>query len=216
MSARDWQPGDKANVEVEVEDVTRMSGVDTAFVWVQSTRPGLGRSVGVRVPAADLLPVPQPDEDTIERAHKVVADKVWEIHGPDSTDMDSAEMDAEDIVAALAAANLLADPRTAEERFLGATYVEDLSPIHGGLDETVEVIQPGRSEAELGCGACVTCDPPNEFASRMYVCATCGNKRCPAAVDCREWECSGSNDPDQPRRRRAARVAGTTDTEGQD
>ena len=109
MSARDWQPGDKAYIEVEVEDVTRMSGVDTAFVWVQSTRPGLGRSVGVRVPAADLLPVPQPDEDTIERAHKVVAAKVWEIHGPDSTDMDSAEMDAEDIVAALAAANLLAD-----------------------------------------------------------------------------------------------------------
>lgn len=136
MSARDWQPGDRAYIEVEVEDVTRMSGVDTAFIWVQSTRPGIGRSVGVRVPATDLLPVPQPDEDTIERAHKVVADKVWEIHGPDSTDMDSAEMDAEDIVAALAAANLLADPRTAEERFLGATYVEDLSPTHGGLDET--------------------------------------------------------------------------------
>lgn len=41
------------------------------------------------------------------------------------------------------------DQRTAEERFLGATYVEDLSPIHGGLDETVEVLVPGRSEAEI-------------------------------------------------------------------
>ena len=63
---------------------------------------------------ADLRPVPAAGEaateDVIERARKVIADKVWEIHGPDSTDMDSAEMDAEDIVAALAAANLLASP----------------------------------------------------------------------------------------------------------
>ena len=58
MSAREWKPGDRAYIEVEVEDVTRMSGVDTAFVWVQSTRPGLGRSVGVRVPAANLLASP--------------------------------------------------------------------------------------------------------------------------------------------------------------
>ena len=47
------------------------------------------------------------------------------------------------------------------------------------------------------CGVCLTCDPPNGFMSRMYVCATCGNKRCPAASDCRKWECSGSNAPSQ-------------------
>lgn len=56
--------------------------------------------------------------------------------------------------------------------------------------------------AAPGCGSCLTCDPPTRRASglptsRMYVCATCGNKRCPAASDCLRWECSGSNDPDQ-------------------
>ena len=143
MSARDWQPGDEALLRVKVSHPSA-HGADHVWIEAENTVGGLRW-----VPAADLLPVPQADEDTIERARKVVADKVWEIHGPDSTDMDSAEMDAEDIVDALAAANLLADPRTAEERFLGATYVEDLSPTHGGLDETVEVIQPGRSEAQI-------------------------------------------------------------------
>lgn len=61
-------------------------------------------------------------------------------------------------------------------------------------------------ESEAGCGSCVTCDPPGRFAMRMYVCATCGNKRCPASVNCREWECSGSNDPDQVRRRKSRSV----------
>ena len=103
MSARDWQPGDRALLRVKVSHPSA-HGAD--HVWIEAENT-VG---GVRwVPAADLLPVPQPDEDTIERAHKVVAAKVWEIHGPDSTDRDSAEMDAEDIIAALAAANLLAD-----------------------------------------------------------------------------------------------------------
>jgi hypothetical protein len=64
-----------------------------------------------------------------------------------------------------------------------------------------------------GCGSCLACDPPHTGPSgfpgmRMYVCATCGNKRCPAAGDCLEWECSGSNDPDQgPPTPRADRLA---------
>ncbi len=45
-----------------------------------------------------------------------------------------------------------------------------------------------------GCGGCVRCNP-GWFG--MYLCATCGNKRCPAASDCLRWECSGSNDTDQ-------------------
>lgn len=49
-----------------------------------------------------------------------------------------------------------------------------------------------------GCGSCFTCDSPTSLlVARMYVCATCGNKRCPAASNCRKWECSGSNDPNQ-------------------
>lgn len=33
--------------------------------------------------------------------------------------------------------------------------------------------------------------------SRMYLCPTCGNKRCPKATDHR-LDCSGSNEPGQP------------------
>jgi len=34
-------------------------------------------------------------------------------------------------------------------------------------------------------------------ASRMFLCATCGNKRCPKATD-HALECTGSNRPGQP------------------
>jgi hypothetical protein len=51
-----------------------------------------------------------------------------------------------------------------------------------------KVVRPG------GCGVCTTCSP-GFFG--MYLCAKCGNKRCPGASDCLAWECSGSNDPDQ-------------------
>lgn len=54
------------------------------------------------------------------------------------------------------------------------------------------------SDVRRGCGSCLTCDRPSDsFVTRMYVCAACGNKRCPAAVDCLKWECSGSNEPGQ-------------------
>ena len=45
------------------------------------------------------------------------------------------------------------------------------------------------------CG-CYTCDRSPAPRSRMYVCATCGNKRCPRATDHRN-ECHGSNAPGQ-------------------
>ena len=41
-------------------------------------------------------------------------------------------------------------------------------------------------------------DTWNHWAhSHMYVCPTCGNKRCPKATDHR-LGCTGSNDPKQP------------------
>lgn len=65
-----------------------------------------------------------------------------------------------------------------------------------------------------GCGACAACDPPGAFV-RMYVCATCGNKRCPASTDCLKWECSGSNDPNQgPPIPRADRLAAAQTEDG--
>lgn len=82
------------------------------------------------------------------------------------------------------------------------------------LDPAARVAGTTEAGDDRGCGACVTCDPPGRFAMRMYVCATCGNKRCPASMDCREWECSGSNDPDQVRRRKNPPADQVADTEG--
>ena len=45
-----------------------------------------------------------------------------------------------------------------------------------------------------GCGQCRMCYP-DWFG--MFLCATCGNKRCPHATDCR-LVCTGSNEPGQP------------------
>jgi hypothetical protein len=44
------------------------------------------------------------------------------------------------------------------------------------------------------CGQCRTCNPG---WMSMYLCASCGNKRCPHATDCRNT-CTGSNDSGQP------------------
>lgn len=52
--------------------------------------------------------------------------------------------------------------------------------------------QPGEP-ADPGCGVCARCRPAWRG---MYLCATCGNKRCPHATDCRH-ACTGSNEPGQ-------------------
>ena len=44
--------------------------------------------------------------------------------------------------------------------------------------------------------SCYTCDGAPVMRSRMYVCAVCGNKRCPHATDHRH-ACTGSNEPGQ-------------------
>ena len=58
-------------------------------------------------------------------------------------------------------------------------------------------------EGDTGC-QCRTCfrdrykDDDRPFImSRMFLCQTCGNKRCPHATDHR-LECTGSNEPGQP------------------
>ena len=50
--------------------------------------------------------------------------------------------------------------------------------------------------------ACFTCIDKPELGilnptRYMVVCATCGNKRCPAATS-HEYECTNSNEPGQP------------------
>lgn len=44
---------------------------------------------------------------------------------------------------------------------------------------------------------CTTCRPVTLLDSRMVLCPTCGNKRCPRANDHRH-DCTGSNLPGQP------------------
>jgi len=43
---------------------------------------------------------------------------------------------------------------------------------------------------------CVTCRPVTLLDSRMVLCPTCGNKRCPRANNHRH-DCTGSNEPGQ-------------------
>jgi len=63
--------------------------------------------------------------------------------------------------------------------------------------------EPYPADLYPGC-PCYRCDSPtwttglSGFAfARMTLCPTCGNKRCPGAVD-HDNQCSGSNEPGQP------------------
>lgn len=67
---------------------------------------------------------------------------------------------------------------------------------------SIENSKPGASVkptspewADLKC-TCRRCNPPPPFGGWMILCATCGNKRCPHATDCRN-ACTGSNEPGQ-------------------
>lgn len=64
------------------------------------------------------------------------------------------------------------------------------------------------SDNEPDCGGCRACAIHHvpegidvitavSYMSRMFVCVTCGNKRCPHATDHR-LACTGSNEPNQP------------------
>ena len=54
----------------------------------------------------------------------------------------------------------------------------------------------GGTASWSGCGSCHTCLDDFTKMTRMIVCVTCGNKRCPKAND-HNNECSGSNLPGQ-------------------
>ena len=43
---------------------------------------------------------------------------------------------------------------------------------------------------------CFRCDGSPGLRQRMYLCALCGNKRCPHATDHR-YDCTNSNEPGQ-------------------
>lgn len=72
---------------------------------------------------------------------------------------------------------------------------EDDPPLFAELRRLVEAALSVNQEAEA-CG-CVPCLGPLASASRMVLCPTCGNKRCPRANDHRH-ACTGSNEPGQP------------------
>lgn len=62
------------------------------------------------------------------------------------------------------------------------------------LDTMFRIIE--EHERVQGCNSCHTCLDDLTKMTRMIVCATCGNKRCPKANDHKN-ECSGSNLPGQ-------------------
>ncbi|WP_269304877.1 hypothetical protein [Aeromicrobium sp. HA] len=92
MSARDWQPGDRAYVEVEV---LRDCGDGDAFVELEAAG-------GFYVPAADLLPAPQADEGAIERVADLL--RSWGVrsrHG-EWTDAEAQRSAAREVIRLLA------------------------------------------------------------------------------------------------------------------
>lgn len=85
-------------------------------------------------------------------------------------------------------------------------------PAMGSMTATLSPIQMGwvigtlwkeYQDGGWGCNNCHKCleghTTPDGFpitATRMVLCPTCGNKRCPKATDC-ELECTDSNEPGQ-------------------
>lgn len=117
-SARDWQPGDRAYIEVEVEVLGQ------SRTWAVVRPGGDSRVTSVYVGVEHLRPVPAAGEaateDVVERgrvvARKAVADEFYAMQGGDPGWDGSPEPNAGDdsvgnaVVRALAAANLLASP----------------------------------------------------------------------------------------------------------
>lgn len=71
-----------------------------------------------------------------------------------------------------------------------------MNPIYAATDRRI-----AREVAEADCRRCAdgatTDDGLPLTLSRMFLCPTCGNKRCPKATD-HDNACSGSNAPGQP------------------
>lgn len=66
------------------------------------------------------------------------------------------------------------------------------------------IFNTSKLKQRESCGKCYTCleNEVTEFgipvvATRMILCPTCGNKRCPRATD-HELACTNSNEPGQP------------------
>lgn len=103
----------------------------------------------------------------------------------------------------LAEARPCASDQVAEALLDARDGSDDVTGYREATDAALAVVSRALGvEVGPSCGSCCACDPPVTSLtglpfSRMYVCATCGNKRCPAASDCRKWKCSGSNEPGQ-------------------
>lgn len=199
MSARDWQPGDKALIEVEVVMLGQ------SRTWAEVLPGGDSRVTSVYVDVEHLRPVPAAGEaateDAIERARKVarkaVADEFYAMQGGDPEWAEAPEPNAGDdsvgsaVVRALAAAGLLA-----------------------GV--------PGRSEAETQWGVRFGDGDVDKFADRddaaQYM--ACIRRQEPKASLAENYEpmtlVQRTVIPAQHGPWTAARVADTTDTEGQD
>ncbi len=80
---------------------------------------------------------------------------------------------------------------------MGRHFASVFSRAADMLEATPSTPAPA-SDAPSGAGCqCEACDPPPPLGrQRMYLCETCGNKRCPHATDHRN-ACTNSNEPGQ-------------------
>lgn len=161
MTAREWKAGDRALIEVEIDEV------DDGTVWVLVTgRPKGARRAHVQVATDALLSLPEPSgEDVIERsrevlgAHHPVVGKFAHLNPVvgcqcmDRVFIAGQENYPSHIRDVLAAAGLLANPDAIRERSSGEVRIEGTWLVRDVGKHTCGTAMGGHYGAhEPGCG----------------------------------------------------------------
>lgn len=137
MSAQEWQEGQEALLRVTIKDV-RPGGVT---VQIEGTSPGPAFAY-LREPAADLLPVPEPDADVIERAARVLGEHMWSASDDELCSCGWAPD------AYWQQADALDNAEEGDEPDVWAPIVQAFVEHQAANLLAVPVREPGRSEAE--------------------------------------------------------------------
>lgn len=115
------------------------------------------------IPDAAAVPVPDAGDDTLrDEVQRITADVIYRVHGPDSTDRESAEQDADDIRDALlprirehTAVAVQAERERAiyaiEQSRLAEPWAGYEDGINAGLDAAIDILRGvDKPEPEAG------------------------------------------------------------------
>lgn len=142
--------------------------------------------------AGDVLPMTAGD---FEHAKDTIAALLAEVRRARS-ELTAARVGGEDVADGI---RLLAAGREDARRERDAACGEAAAHPSGRAEvvETGGVVGPCPARETMGPPCCLRCEPGWPFNTRMVLCRTCGNKRCPRATD-HLLGCTGSNEPGQP------------------